>query len=464
MIFSAANVILEKITLPKLSLPAECPSVPDSRYAARLSALRTRMAEKELDFVVIYGDREHYSNFKYFVGFEPRFEEGLLVIPREGKAHLWLGNECFPMHPWARLEAEAHLYPAFSLPNQPMEGHIPPGQLYTDSGIRAGARVGVIGWKLFRPEHGADYASMLELSDYLTRPLKELAGQVVNAAGLLIDPDGGLRTINDADEIALLEYGACWAGECVRSVLERMEEGQTEQEAASLMAARGIQYTCHPLVRAGVNSRRGLISPTCTPIHNGDPICISTGLEGGLTCRGGYYADGAGALPEDQRGYVEQLAAPYFAVVASWYSSLRIGVTGGEMYDLVNRVFPQKTYGWGLNPGHLTAYEEWLSALNYPGSPIPYRSGMVVQMDIIPGLAPYSAPNAEDGIAIADEALRAELAEKHPAVYERMQARRRVMETVIGIPLAPELLPMSNMCGIYAPFMKEPSLIFKIKA
>lgn len=463
MIFSAANVILEKTELPVLPLPEQCPSVPDSCYAARLEQLRAKMAEKELDFIVIYGDREHYSNFKYFVGFEPRFEEGLLIIPRKGKSHLWLGNECFPMHPWAKLDAEPHLYPAFSLPNQPMAGHVSPSQLYAASGIWAGARVGVVGWKLFRPEHGPDYQTMLELSDYLAQPLKELAGQVINAAELLIAPNGGIRTINSADEIALLEYGACWASECVRSVLERMEEGQTEQEAANLMAARGLQYTCHPLVRSGVNSDRGLISPTCVPIHNGVPICISTGLEGGLTCRGGYYADGAGVLPEDQRDYVEKLAAPYFAVVASWYSSLRIGVTGGEMYDLVNSVFPQQRYGWGLNPGHLTAYEEWLSALNYPGSDIPYRSGMIVQMDIIPGLAPYSASNAEDGIAIADEALRAELSEKYPAVFDRMQRRRKVMEKVIGIPLAPELLPMSNMCGIYAPFMKEPSLIFKIK-
>ena len=40
------------------------------------------------------------------------------------------------------------------------------------------------------------------------------------------------------------------------------------------------------------------------------------------------------------------------------------------------------------------------------------KSGMVMQMDIIPFVEPhYAAPNCEDGLAIADEALRQELKE-----------------------------------------------------
>lgn len=87
---------------------------------------------------------------------------------------------------------------------------------------------------------------------------------------------------------------------------------------------------------------------------------------------------------------------------------------------------------------------------------------MTVQMDIIPSMAPYGTPNAEDGIAIADEALRRELAEQYPEVWARMQARRDVMERVLGISLKPEILPLSNLCGIYAPFLKNPGLVLTL--
>ena len=42
-----------------------------------------KMREQDLDALVIYGDREHGANFAYLTGFEPRFEEALLILHRE---------------------------------------------------------------------------------------------------------------------------------------------------------------------------------------------------------------------------------------------------------------------------------------------------------------------------------------------------------------------------------------------
>ena len=39
-------------------------------------------------------------------------------------------------------------------------------------------------------------------------------------------------------------------------------------------------------------------------------------------------------LPAAIGDYVERLVAPYFEAVAAWYEALRIGQTGGALYDV----------------------------------------------------------------------------------------------------------------------------------
>lgn len=45
------------------------------------------------DFIVIYGDREHFPNIHYFTGYDPRWEESLLIVGRDRKPVLLVGNE-----------------------------------------------------------------------------------------------------------------------------------------------------------------------------------------------------------------------------------------------------------------------------------------------------------------------------------------------------------------------------------
>jgi hypothetical protein len=50
----------------------------------------------------------------------------------------------------------------------------------------------------------------------------------------------------------------------------------------------------------------------------------------------------------------------------------------------------------------------------------------------------------------ADEALRAELEVKHPAVFKRMAARRDFMKD--SVELRPDILPLSSTPLYFAPF------------
>jgi hypothetical protein len=82
---------------------------------------------------------------------------------------------------------------------------------------------------------------------------------------------------------------------------------------------------------------------------------------------------------------------------------------------------------------------------------------MALQVDIIPATgASYFTTNIEDGIALADEGLRAEFASHYPEGWARIQARRAFMENHLGIRLKAEVLPFSNLPAYLPPFWLAP--------
>ncbi len=69
---------------------------------------------------------------------------------------------------------------------------------------------------------------------------------------------------------------------------------------------------------------------------------------------------------------------------------------------------------------------------------------------------PYFTTNIEDGVVLADETLRAEVASAYPGAWQRIQARRQFMADALGIDLHPDVLPLSNLAGHLAPFLLRP--------
>ena len=80
-----------------------------------------------------------------------------------------------------------------------------------------------------------------------------------------------------------------------------------------------------------------------------------------------------------------------------------------------------------------------------------------MQVDVIPATGTdYFTSNIEDGIALADASLRAELAARFPAAWARIEARRRFMREALGIDLHPDVLPFSNIPAFLPPFLLRP--------
>ena len=90
-------------------------------------------------------------------------------------------------------------------------------------------------------------------------------------------------------------------------------------------------------------------------------------------------------------------------------------------------------------------------------------SGMALQVDAIPATgSPYFTANVEDGIALADEALRDEFTHRYPEAWQRIQARRAFMRDALGIRLKPEVLPFSNIPAYLPPYLLTPQRALRL--
>ena len=444
---------LATLSLPDFGMPDAMPEIPASLYVTRLARLRA-LAEARYDRLVVYADREHSANLAYLTGFDPRFEEALLVIGPDGDPAILVGNECYGLAEAAPLPMRRHLFQDLSLPSQPRDRSRPLAEILGEEGIGPRSRVGVIGWKTY-----AGRAAM-DVPAYLVDELRELAGAtgaVENATDLLIDAESGLRVINEVEQLALMEWAACQTSNGVRRLLFGMRPGMSEREAVALLGWNGWPLSCHLMLTSGPRASFGLLSPGDRIIEPGDRFTVAFGIWGALNCRAGFVVSDAAELPGGIRDYTERLVGPYFEAVAEWYGALRIGQAGGVLHEIIARRLGNQFFGIFLNPGHQIHLDEWVNSPVGPGSTVELQSAMALQVDIIPATGTdYFTTNIEDGIALADISLRTAFAERYPAAWGRIGARRRFMTDELGISLHPDVLPFSNIPAYLPPFLLRP--------
>lgn len=451
---------LADVPLPPFGAPDERPALPDRLYAARLERLRSRMHDRGYDRLLVFGDREHSATLSYLTGFDPRFEEAILVVGPDDEPAILVGNECWGTAGAAPLPMRRHRFQDLSLPNQPRDRSRPLADILGEEGVHTGSRIGVVGAKPATAQVGLDIPAYV--ADTL-RSVTGPSGAVENATDLFVDPADGLRIINEVEQLAAMEAAACATSDGVRRVLTGIQPGMREREAVRLLEWDGSPLSCHLMLTAGERARLGLLSPGDRRIERGDPFTVAFGIWGALACRAGFVVEDAAELPEPIRDYVERLVAPYFAAVAEWYATLRVGVEAGALAAVIERRLGDPFFGIFLNPGHQIHLDEWVASPIHAGSRIPLRSGMAFQVDIIPATGtPYFTTNIEDGIALADEPLRDAFATGYPDAWARIQARRAFMRDGLGIDLHPDVLPFSNIPGHLPPFLLRPDRVMTL--
>ncbi|HET9201780.1 MAG TPA: aminopeptidase P family N-terminal domain-containing protein [Acidimicrobiia bacterium] len=442
------------VELPEFGDPSSMPVIPTEVYEKRMDRLRRRMSERGLDCVVVYADREHSANISYLTGFDPRFEEAILVVGPEDAPAVLVGNECWGMAAAAPLEMRRHLLQDLSLPSQPRDRSRSLTEILAEEGLGPGSRVGVVGWKIFGD------GTSIDLPHFIVDALQRLAGgdgSVESATDILIGAADGLRVINEAEQLAYHEWAASHTSSGVRRVILGIEPGMTEQDAVRLLEWNGTPLSCHLMLTAGPRASLGLLSPGDRPIERADRFTVAYGIWGALNCRAGFVAEGPGDLPAPIADYVDRLVGPYFQAVAEWYGALHVGQKGGALQEIVDRRLGDPFFGIFLNPGHQIHLDEWVNSPVGPGSDIELASGMAMQVDIIPATGTdYFTTNIEDGIALADETLREELADRYPEAWSRINSRRDFMRDSLGIDLHPDVLPFSNIPAYLPPFLLRP--------
>lgn len=451
-----ARAELTQVDLPDFGMPEAMPRLPPRRHAERVDRLRERAAERGYDAVVVYADREHSASMSYLTGFDPRFEEALLVVGPGDQPAILAGNECWKLAGAAPLPMRTHLYQDLSLPSQPRDRSRPLAEILRSEGVAAGRRVGLVGWKLFADRAASDVPA------FIVDELRAICGpgNVENATDLLIGAADGLRVVNEPEQLALFEYAACHTSQGVRELLFGLEPGMTEQEAVRLLGWNGMPLSCHLMLTSGPRASFGLLSPGDRRVGRGDRFTVAFGVWGALNCRAGFVVGDGGELPAGIGDYVERLVGPYFEAVAEWYGALHIGQTGGVLQEIIDRRLGDPFFGIFLNPGHQLHLDEWVNSPVAPGSPVELRSGMALQVDIIPATGTdYFTTNIEDGVALADESLRGQLAQAYPDAWRRIQARRAFMRDALGIDLHPDVLPFSNIPAYLPPFLLRPDRV-----
>ena len=453
----SASITTGRVALPSFGRDRTCPDIPAAVYRTRLAHTLDRLRAQKLKALIVYADREHCANLAYLTGFDPRFEEALLLLSSEGSRKLLVGNECLGFLPDVEaLGLEVELFQELSLMGQPRSASRPLRQILRDFGVGRAQRIGCAGWKHFDGELVPGSQNALDVPAYLADLLRDLAGDprcVVNANRVFMDVRDGLRIVNEPAQIAQFEYAAGVASEGVLSVLHHLRPGRAECELEKYLDAHGLPLSCHRMISFGEKARRGLSSPSARRARLGDPYTVCLGVQGALTSRAGMIAAGPRDLTGALREFYLPLATNYYHVVATWYANMRVGASAGAVVRAVETVRERNLYRFAVNPGHYLHLDEWLHSPFSAGSRVRLRSGMALQMDIIPvSLGPFCYTNAEDGVILADAPLRKQLAHEFPVMWKRMQARRGFMRDALGINLDDSVLPLSNLAGWLPPW------------
>lgn len=449
------TITIRPITIPDFGIPHERPSIPVETYRARCKAAYERAGA---DWLVVYADREHFANMSFLTGFEPRFEEALLLLGPAGRKIVITGNEnqgYTPISPLAELETL--LCQSLSLMGQDRSSKPSLPAVLAEAGIKAGDTIALAGWKyVLASEWGLDRPTFF-VPSYVVDSLAHVvgaSGALSDATAVLMHPEKGMRANVDVDQIAEAEWAATRASAAVWRIVSGFRLGDSELHAAARMGYAGEPMNCHPMLATSDASAPviGLRSPTARVPGRGDGATTAVSFWGGLTAR-------AGLITEHDDSFLETAKA-YFAGLMAWYEAADIGVEGGAIHEATVGALARGNLQSALNPGHLTGHDEWLHSPIRPGSTEKIASGMPFQVDIIPVPMPNGwSLNCEDAVTFADAGLRAQIAARYPDIWARFEARKAYAKNALGVDVSDNILLLSNIPLSLAPFWLSPSML-----
>jgi hypothetical protein len=456
---------IKQIDFKKIEAPLDLPPLGENEIQRRHSLLIDQMKKRGLSHVIIYGDREHFGNMSYLTGgYEPRFEEALLIVDIDGAIYLIVGNEGFDYSNISPIKMEKILFPTFSLQGMIRNKKCYIEEIFVKCGISKSSKIGIVGFKYYEDGEAENPGQTYDMPHYLIEALLKIVSfdSISNTTEIMTHPVEGIRCTLSALEVARAEIMGTYLSNQMKAIIESLEIGMTEADAVSHFSYRGIPFIIHPVVNFGTNRvLLGLASPLCNVhLKYGDPVSIGFCIEGSSIARTGLAVRSKDDFQGARKNIIEEFYDPYFKAIKTWYENVKVGASSRAVFSSVMSIIGNKKFGVSLNPGHQTHMEEWINSPFRHDMDHRFVSGMALQCDIIafPG-EPWVGVHVEDTVIIADEHLRDDISETYPDVWKRFEAKREMMTKLIGINIDESILPVSTIQAHFRPFLLDTSYV-----
>ena len=148
---------MARVSLPEFGVSAVEPELDRTIFESRYQAFVTLLCDAGADVGVVYADREHFANLAWLTGFDPRFEEALLIAVPGKDPVLLTGPENQGVAKASGLGLDVVLYPPLGLMGQDRSATPDLRDVLSGAGIKTGAVVGVCGWKYYSPQEHAEH-------------------------------------------------------------------------------------------------------------------------------------------------------------------------------------------------------------------------------------------------------------------------------------------------------------------
>ncbi len=330
--FGVMSIVIRPIEPPTAVDFGEQPGIPGGTYEARCGEAYRRAG---CNWFVVYADREHSANMAFLCGFEPRFEEALLLLGPNGRRILITGNECESYALLAGLPGlDVQLSQTMSLMGQDRSRRPRLLAVLQEAGIGSGDSIALAGWKYLESEEWDSDAPGFFVPSFFIDVLRRAIqpeGTIIDATACLMHPETGLRSVIDANQIAAFEWAAARSSQMLWRIVAGIQEGESEFEAAARMDYQGDPFNVHMMFASGDHSVPvvGLRSPSSRRLRRGDGVTAAIGFSGGLASR-------AGLITNSDDDFLK-VASSYFAGLITWYETSAIGVAGEVVFACGHR-------------------------------------------------------------------------------------------------------------------------------
>lgn len=143
------------------------PVMTKEDYEQRIE--RLFLAGSAYSHLLVYADKEHFSNLEYITGYDPRYEECVLLLKPGSEPWLIVGNEGMGQSQCITIDHKKILFQSFSPMGQARGNSKSLEHIFEEYGIDAEAKVGVLGWKSFSGLETADWKHTFEIPSYIVK-------------------------------------------------------------------------------------------------------------------------------------------------------------------------------------------------------------------------------------------------------------------------------------------------------